>query len=106
VIEYLLEAGATIDSTDTAGRTALMYASSGPFPEAVAMLLGWGANVNVQGSLEGFTALMTAAAEGHVEIVEILLAAGADRDLKDKDGDTALSFAKQNGHDKVVALLE
>jgi ankyrin repeat protein len=106
VIAYLLEAGAAVDSTDSAGRTALMYAASGPFPEAVAMLLVWGAEVNIQGTLEGFTPLMTAAAEGQAEVVEILLDAGADRDLKDQDGDTALSFARENGHSHVVALLE
>jgi ankyrin repeat protein len=83
-----------------------MYASSGDFADAVELLLQRGADANVQGTLEGFTPLMTAAAEGLVEVVRLLLAAGADRDLEDKDGDTALSFARQNGHAEVVALLE
>jgi len=106
VAEYLLDAGAEIDAKDSSGRTALMYAASGPFVETVGLLLKRGAEVNVQGTLEGFTALMTAAAEGLTEVVRILLAAGADRDIKDEDGDTALSFARQNGHAEVLALLE
>jgi ankyrin repeat protein len=106
VAEYLLEAGAEIDAKDSSGRTALMYASSGSFAETVALLLKNGAEVNVQGTLEGFTPLMTAAAEGLVDIVRLLLAAGADADIKDKDGDTALTFARKNGHDEVVELLE
>jgi ankyrin repeat protein len=106
VVEYLLDAGAAIDAKDSSGRTALMFASSGPFAETIGLLLERGAEVNVQGTLEGFTPLMTAAAEGLTDVVRILLAAGADRDIKDEDGDTALSFAQQNGHTEVVALLE
>jgi ankyrin repeat protein len=63
VAEYLLDAGAEIEAKDSSGRTALMYASSGSFPETVELLLKAGADVNVQGTLEGFTALMTAAAD-------------------------------------------
>jgi ankyrin repeat protein len=106
VVEYLLDAGAEIDAKDSNGRTALMYASSGPFAETVGLLLKRGADVNVQGTLEGFTPLMTASAEGLVDVVRLLLAAGADRNLEDEDGDTALTFARQNGHAEVVALLE
>ena len=106
VLRYLLEKGAKVDAKDLNGRTALMYASSGPFEEAVAFLLEHGAEVDVQGTLEGFTALMTAASEGLVEVVRLLLVSGADPSLVDKDGDTAKSFAQQNGHAEVIALLE
>ena len=106
VVEYLLGAGAEIDARESNGRTALMYASSGPFEETVKLLLASGAEVNVQGTLEGFTALMTAAAEGQVEVVRHLLDHDADRSLEDEDGDTALTFARQNGHTEVIALLE
>jgi ankyrin repeat protein len=106
VAEYLLDVGAEIDSKDSNGRTALMYASSGPFGETVKLLLTRGAEVNVQGTLEGFTSLMTAAAEGQLEVVRHLLDHGADRSLEDTDGDTALTFARQNGHAEVVKLLE
>jgi ankyrin repeat protein len=106
VAEYLLDAGAAIDAKDSSGRTALMYASSGPFSETVGLLLERGAEVNAQGTLEGFTPLMTAAAEGLADVVRVLLGAGADRNIKDVDGDTALTFARQNGHTEVVALLE
>ena len=105
VLRFLLDKGAKLDSRDVNGRTALMYASSGPFEEAVAFLLKEGAEVNAQGTLEGFTALMTAASEGLLEVVRLLLVNGADPSLVDKDGDTAMSFAQQNGHAEVVALL-
>lgn len=105
VLRYLLEEGAALDAKDVNGRTALMYASSGPFAEAVGLLLEKGADVNLQGTLEGFTALMTAASEGLVEVVQLLLDHGADPGLQDKDGDTAISFAQQNGHAEVVRML-
>jgi ankyrin repeat protein len=106
VVDYLILRDATVDSKDASGRTALMYASSGPYADTVALLLEKGAQVNIQGTLEGFTALMTAAAEGQIEVVRLLLEHGADPSLKDKDGDTAVSFAQANGHSAVVELLE
>lgn len=106
VVSFLLVEGAKVDHKDGSGRTALMFASSGPFVETVELLLDAGADVNAQGMLEGFTALMTAAAEGQLEVVKLLLERGADPTLEDTDGDTALSFALQNGHTMVAQLLE
>ena len=105
VVAFLLESGAKIEAKDVNGRTPLMFASSGPFQKTVELLLKKGAQVDVQGKLEGFTALMTAAAEGQLEVVRLLLEYGADPGLVDKDGDTAESFARQNGHSAVVDLL-
>jgi ankyrin repeat protein len=106
VVDFLLGQGARLDAKDVNGRTALMYASSGPFKETVEFLLKKGAAVNDQGKLEGFTALMTAAAEGQLDVVRVLLVYGADPKLVDVDGDTAQSFAEQNGHTAVVDLLK
>jgi len=105
VVRFLLAQGAKLDALDSNGRTALLYASSGPYPETVELLLGQGAEVNLQDQVEGFTALMMAAAEGQLEVVELLLARGAAADIKDKDGDTAESFATLNGHSTVAELL-
>ena len=106
VVAFLLEQGAKIDTKDLNGRTALMYGSSGPFKETVELLLKKGADVDAQGKLEGFTALMTAAAEGQLEVVRVLLIHGANPALEDVDGDTAQSFAEQKGHTAVVDLLK
>ena len=51
------------------------------------------------------TALMKAATKGHAKCVELLLEAGADVNMKDKNGDTALIEASNKGHDKCVKLL-
>jgi hypothetical protein len=51
------------------------------------------------------SALHEASGEGHLEIVQLLLGAGADVDLAEFDGDTALVNASEFGHAKVVELL-
>jgi len=106
IVAFLLENGASIDMKDANGRTALLYASSGPFPEIVELLLQKNADIDIQGTAEGFTALMMAAAEGQADVVRVLLAHGASTALTDKDGDTAEKFARDNGHTQVVKLLK
>ena len=48
---------------------------------------------------------MYAAAEGQFENVKILLSYKADPTLKDKDGDDAMQFAANNGHNEVAAFI-
>ena len=55
--------------------------------------------------LNGQTALMMAAKEGHTEVVKVLLA-GADVDIQDKYGDTALMIAALESHtDAMIAIF-
>ncbi|KGN31671.1 ankyrin [Knoellia sinensis KCTC 19936] len=59
----------------------------------------------------GWTALLEAVILGdggsrHQEIVKILLGAGADRSIADKDGVTALEHARTRGYGEIVQLLE
>ncbi|RNL61406.1 ankyrin repeat domain-containing protein [Nocardioides marmoriginsengisoli] len=58
----------------------------------------------------GWTALLEAVILGdggadHQEIVRILLAAGVDRTIADKDGVTALRHAESRGYDEIATLL-
>ncbi len=105
IVRMLLERGADVQHRDAAGRTALMYAATGPYAETVDVLLAAGAEPNAVDSGEKFTALMHAAAEGQLEVVRTLLAHNADPQLHDVDGDTARDFAERNGHAEVVQLL-
>jgi len=103
--EYLIKKGAHTEARDNNGRTALIFASTGPFPQTVELLLQNDSNPNAVDNIEHFTPLMHAAAEGHIEVVKILVKAGADPSLKDVDGDNAEAFAKQNGHHEVVKFF-
>lgn len=106
VCQYLIKAGAHAEARDPDGRTALMFASTGPFAETVKFLLSSDANPNSVDHGEHFSSLMHAAAEGHIDVVKVLLDNGADKTLKDIDGDTAESFAKQNGHLAVADYIK
>lgn len=101
----LLKRGARISGQNADGRTPLIFAASGPFPETVDLLLQWDADPNVVDEAEGWSPLMFAAAGGHRDVVRVLLRHGADASLQDKEGDTALSFAKDGNYGKVIDLL-
>ena len=51
------------------------------------------------------TALMFAAKDGRIEILEILLSNGADVNLTNSNGGTALMIAAQNDHTEIVEVL-
>ena len=51
------------------------------------------------------TALMHASFQGHIDIVRLLLDAGADKSLRDVSGTTALIHASYVGHIDIVRLL-
>lgn len=106
IMEKLIGKGASVNLTDNYGRTALMFAASGPYPESVRVLLKNQADPNLVDKEEHFTALMYAAAEGQTEVAKILLTFKADPKLKDIDGDNALTFARNNGHNEIVTLLQ
>ena len=54
----------------------------------------------------GRTALMLAALGGHVELVQRLVAAGADTELKDTSGQTAAQMARRLGYQQIEAALK
>jgi ankyrin repeat protein len=106
VAEFLLDQGAPVDARNGQGRTALMFAATGSFPETVALLLERGADPNATDQTEGWSPLMFAAAEGNPTVAEHLLEHGADPTLTDRDGETARTFAENGTHTAVVTLLD
>ncbi len=60
----------------------------------------------------GKAVLIHAANEGHIEVVKILIAAGADVDTRDKCGQTALNYAQEpkvvenRSNIEIIELLE
>ena len=62
-------------------------------------------DVDVDANNGGDTALTLASKYGNVEIVKVLLAAGADQHKADDDGWTPLMRAAYGGHMEVVQVL-
>ncbi|XP_063929653.1 ankyrin repeat domain-containing protein 50 isoform X3 [Zophobas morio] len=90
VCEALLEAGARIDETDNEGKAPLALAAQGGHAALVSMFLDkYNAPID-QRPHDGKTALRLAALEGHYEVVQLLIAHGADIDSKDADGRSTL----------------
>jgi ankyrin repeat protein len=93
-----------VNKIDDTGSTALHYASEAGDDEIeiITMLLEKHAKLNIQDE-DGATALMLAAAGGHVKTVKLLLEHGADASLKNNDGETAQQIAKKKDN---AALLD
>ena len=68
------------------------------------VLLQAGATVDAVNN-DKHTALHFAAYMGKIQVVEELLNAGADKALKNINGDTALDLAQNKGHPAIVKLL-
>ena len=82
----------------------MVYAAGQGATGCVQALLDHGVDVN-QRYANDATALMWAAAYGHVETVKLLLARGADAGATDNRGKTALGVATEEQQAAVAELL-
>jgi len=97
IVEALIAHGAEVDARDKDGRTPLILAgnSGGTVPDDIMRpLLNKGADLNAQDAM-GNSALIMAAQSGGMAGVEFLLGKGARVDLRNKDGMTALKYARK-----------
>jgi len=119
-VQHLLASGANPEEHDAHGCTALMWAAYQGDHRLCRLLLDRGARVNRQDD-EGHSALMLAASNAilnchcgspylsftevdHTEVVEDLLQAGADPNLRDKIGISALADACQLTYSKAICM--
>src|SRR5262245_32231886 len=125
VVRLLLARGVNVNARENLlGETALMWAAAENHPEAVALLVQHGAEIDARTSklsfpkdrfgLEGvltilphgsWTALMYAGRQGSLGAARALADAGANVNLVDPDGSTAMVLAIINGHYDVAAML-
>ena len=110
-ISWLHDHGAALDANVYRG-TALTWAAARGRTRAVRRLLDLGATVDLRGTFggpqhgAGTTALHHAAEGGHLEVIEVLLTAGADRAIQDSlYGGTPASWAEHNGQEAARRLL-
>jgi ankyrin repeat protein len=110
ILKMTLAAGADLKSTNRYGGTALIPACHRGHVNAVKALLDTKIDVDHVNGL-GWTALLEAIILGnggaaYWEIVRLLVAAGANVNLADRDGVTPLAHAKRSNFREIAAILE
>lgn len=104
-LELLLEKGAAINlCAEDRNYSALMDAAQVGYLEAVQALLEKKADTNIQ-SKDGQTALILSVGRREADIVEMLVKHGADYNIKDGLGMSALGYAKLFGDKKILSLF-
>ncbi|EMB26411.1 ankyrin repeat domain-containing protein [Treponema denticola] len=104
-LELLLEKGAAINlCAEDRNYSALMDAAQVGYIEAVQALLEKKADTNIQ-SKDGQTALILSVGRREADIVEMLVKHGADCNIKDGLGMSALGYAKLFGDKKILSLF-
>lgn len=109
VLQLTLAAGADVGSINRYGGTALIPASEHGHTETVRILIAAGVPVNHVNNL-GWTAMQEAillnnGGPNQQDVVRQLLAAGANPDIRDPEGRTALQNAERLGFAEIAALI-
>ena len=111
LVDMLLEAGADPDSVDGTGKAPIVYAAGRGYTGIVARLLDAGVKVDARYSHE-LSALMWAAGHSNdvpvgegLSTVALLVERGAQLDLVDDRGRSALMTAAQRDHAEIATLL-
>lgn len=114
VLDLLIDRGVALDTLDERGRSALHHAISRNKPRLIKALLGAGADPNawIDADIEVFfkepPPIVLAAEKSTVEILELLVKAGADVNASDYVGNTPLiiSVRSEDALAKVRLLLQ
>ncbi|MEV5000335.1 ankyrin repeat domain-containing protein [Nocardioides sp. LML1-1-1.1] len=109
MLEALLPAGPDLTLRNRYGGLAPIPASEHGHVDYVRRVVRTGVDLDHVNDL-GWTALLEAVVLGdggrrHQQVVRILLDAGVDRTITDRDGVSALEHAERRGYDEIAALL-
>lgn len=109
MLEALLPANPDLTIRNRFGGLSPIPASERGHVEYVRRVVKTNVDINHVNNL-GWTAMLEAVILGdggprHQEIVQILLDAGADPTIADRDGVTSLQHAEALGHDRLAAIL-
>ncbi len=107
VVQYLVEAGAKVEETNSSGFTALHFATFFEYTDIVKYLIKSGAKIDAKEGIRGSTVFLLAAEANYFTIIKFLLDECKDVkieiDEKNNDGMTALLYAAMHGN---ITLLD
>ncbi|XP_054099432.2 fibronectin type 3 and ankyrin repeat domains protein 1 isoform X2 [Callithrix jacchus] len=106
VVKYLRRHGASWQARDLGGCTALHWAADGGHCSVIEWMIKDGCEVDVVDTGSGWTPLMrVSAVSGNQRVASLLIEAGANVNVKDRNGKTPLMVAVLNNHEELVQLL-
>lgn len=104
--KLLIQAGANTNHLPPDGRGPMYWSAICNNNELMTYMLQHGADIKYQRRQDGVTPLMIAASQGNGGMVGMLLKAGADPAIRNKEGGTALDRARAAGHQELAAMLQ
>lgn len=109
IVSLLVEAGVDLNHQDDQGETALHVAARFNHTECASALLSGSeaqkADIELAENNFGWTPLFVSCVDGHLEMVELLISAGADLERLDTSGWTAKEHATLRGHIAIARTL-
>lgn len=105
ISRLLLEAGANVNTTNRKGTTPLKEAAQIGAAELVQLLIENGANVDLAPPDFQDPPLIGASAKNHMEVVKLLLAAGANSRAQQSGGWSSLHYALLNKNKDMAILI-
>ena len=109
VVKMLVQAGARVRATSDFGNTCLMFAANHGHTETVRYLVSLPEMDLNHVDENGNTAVLAVAEANHADVMEVLIDAGADIEVKGSsgisDGHSPLLLASKLGHLRVVKVL-
>ncbi|XP_074987120.1 fibronectin type 3 and ankyrin repeat domains protein 1 isoform X4 [Caretta caretta] len=106
IVKYLREQGASWEVRDLGGCSALHWAVDGGHCDVIEWMINDGCQVDTKDTVLEWTPLMrVSAVTGNKDVASLLIEAGADVNMKDKDGKTPLMVAVLNNHEELIQLL-
>jgi ankyrin repeat protein len=105
IVKKLVAKGADITAKTVNGKVPMQLAFEGEYTNIIELFLDRGISINTPINDPDRTLLHKAAIMGKTKVANLLIAKGADINIKDKQGKTPLDLAELCNHKAVVDLL-
>lgn len=105
IVKLLLKHNADPYKSNKSGKTPISLASNGIYPELLKTMMDAGVDINARNAKNNNTPLIDACQAGELAPAQSLLAAGADANLLNKEGQTALLIVCNKGWSEIAELL-